>query len=239
MSLDLTLEMGKLAASLGPLASPAGPEQGRVIQFAAARAREGASTVAREFARFIAARARRPVWLVDADLTAGISQYAVMASNQAHFGPLGQAAAGTPDGSIFFRLSPPAVDEQGAPVPDARFLVAHPVGGPKLWVTRFRQERLTGEQTAQAIASPAYWNALRRHADLIVVDAPAADRSQTSVMLAPAMDATVLVMAADDNQTHEAAILKGALQGAGGRVAGLFLNKVEIEPPSFLKAVMP
>lgn len=238
MSLDLTLEMGKLAASLGPLSSPAGPEQGRVIQFAAARAREGTSTVAREFARFIAARSRRPVWLVDADLASG-SQYDFLANNQMHFGQLGQAAAGTPDGSIFFRLSPPALDEKGYPIPDARYLVAHPVGGPKLWVTRFRRERLTGEQTAMAIASPGYWNALRRHADLIVVDAPACDRAQTSVMLAPAMDATVLVMAADAGQAHEPAILKGALQAAGGRVAGLFLNKVEIEPPAFLKAVMP
>jgi len=238
MSLDLTLEMGKLAASLGPLASPAGPDQGRVIQFAAARSREGASTVAREFARFIAVRSRRPVWLVDADLIGG-SQYGVISSNQMCFGQVGQAAAGTPDGSVFFGLNPPGLDDKGAAIPDALYLVAHPVGGPKLWVTRFRRERMTGEQTVNTTASPAYWNALRRHADLIVVDAPAADRSQTSVMLAPAMDATILVMAADAGQTHEPAILKGALQAAGGRVAGLFLNKVEIEPPAFLKAVMP
>jgi Mrp family chromosome partitioning ATPase len=238
MSLDLTLEMGKLAASLGPLASPAAPDRGRVIQFAAARGREGTSTVAREFARFIAARSRRPVWLVDADLMVG-AQHANISANQMHFGQMGQAAAGTPDGSMFFRLSPPSLDDKGYAIPDARYLVAHPVGGPHLWVTRFRRERLTGDQTAQIVSGPAYWNALRKHADLIVVDAPAADRAQTSVMLAPAMDATVLVLAADAGQAHEPAILKGALQGAGGRIAGLFLNKVEIEPPAFLKAVMP
>ena len=60
---DLTSEMAGLWAALG--SAPA--HRGRVIQFACANTGEGASTVAREFARLAAVRARKPVWLVDAD----------------------------------------------------------------------------------------------------------------------------------------------------------------------------
>jgi Mrp family chromosome partitioning ATPase len=237
MILDLSQEMAELAASLGPLASPASAERGRVVQFAAARAQEGVSTVAREFARFMSTRMRRPVWLVDADLD-GQSQYAYLIGQQTRFGAVGAATAASPDGSIFFRINPPAL-ENGTPVPDARYLSAHPVGGVKLWVTRFRRDRLNNAQIAQVFSNPGYWNALRQHADMIVVDAPAAERSQAAINLAPHVDATVLVAAADETEIQSPAILRSALQGAGGRVAGLFFNKVDITPPPFLKSVMP
>jgi Mrp family chromosome partitioning ATPase len=238
MALDLSREMADLAASLGPLAQPAGVERGRVIQFAAARSREGVSTVAREFARFMADKARRPVWLVDADLDGSV-QYSFLLGQQTRFGALGAATAASPDGSIFFRVTPPLIEANGAPMPDARYLVAHPLGGARLWVTRFRRKRLKPHQTVSVLSAPAYWNALRGHADLIVIDAPAAERGQTSVTLAPFADATVLVAAANEYELQPPAILRGALQAAGGRVAGLFYNKVEITPPPFLKSVMP
>jgi len=235
---DLTSEMARLAASLGSLASAQAPGHGRVLQFAAARPREGTSTVAREFARFAAAHAQRPVWLVDVDLLSP-GQHAAIASRPSHYGRLGAEAAASPDGSIFFTVRPQARDENGAPVPDARYLVAHPVGGPRLWVTKFRRERLTPEQTVHITPTPQYWNALRRHAEMIIIDAPAADRSQASVMLAPFADATVLVVAADAGDARPPAVLKSAINAAGGRTAGLFFNRVEIEPPGFLKSVMP
>jgi Mrp family chromosome partitioning ATPase len=48
-----------------------------VIQIACANTGEGASTVAREFARLAAVRARKPVWLIDADLAQPGQQEAV------------------------------------------------------------------------------------------------------------------------------------------------------------------
>lgn len=235
---DLTSEMARLAASLGSLAAAQAPGHGRILQFAAARPREGTSTVAREFARFAAAHSRRPVWLIDLDLT-GPGQHAAIAAQPSHYGRLGAEAAASPDGSIFFTIRPQARDERGLLTPDARYLVAHPVGGPKLWVTKFRRERLTSEQTVHITPTPAYWNAMRRHADMIIIDAPSAERSQASVMLAPFADATVLVVAADAGDARPPAVLKSALNAAGGRTAGLFFNRVEIEPPAFLKSVMP
>src|SRR5215470_16851114 len=98
---DLTAEMMSLWAALGPVPH----DRGRAIQFVSAAGREGTSTVAREFARVAAVRARRPVWLVDADLEAQ-SQLAAVGAASERFGRLGKLAAASPDGSCFFTIRP-------------------------------------------------------------------------------------------------------------------------------------
>ena len=84
---DLTTEMAALWAALGP----APGHRGRVVQIAAANTGEGVSTVAREYARLAAVRARRPVWLIDADL-AQQGQLEAVAAEPDRFGALGKAA---------------------------------------------------------------------------------------------------------------------------------------------------
>ena len=233
---DLTAEMAQLWASLGPFVAAAAPGQGKVLQFVAARAGEGTSTVAREFALYASTRTKKPVWLVDLDFL-GAAQHAAITRQPVRFGALGQPAAASPDGSTFFAVQPPTRAPDGRPWPDAGYLVAHPVGGPKLWVTRFRAERLRPDQAPQVIAGPAYWQALRRHAQLIVVDAPAAEQSDAAATLAPFVDASVLVVSADADAGGPAA-LKASIVEAGGRCAGIFVNRVSVEPPAFLKAVL-
>ncbi|HQP21287.1 MAG TPA: sugar kinase, partial [Phenylobacterium sp.] len=83
---DLNAEMAELWASLG--APAAG--RARVIQVAAARRGEGASTVARELAFFAARRAGRSVWLVDLDLL-GSPQHEALRLEADRYGPLGEA----------------------------------------------------------------------------------------------------------------------------------------------------
>ncbi|MEY3842111.1 MAG: hypothetical protein RLZZ542_1221, partial [Pseudomonadota bacterium] len=75
---DLTSEMAALWAALGP----APGHRGRVVQIAAAGSGDGVSTVAREYARLAAVRARRPVWLIDADLARQGQMDAVAAQPQ-------------------------------------------------------------------------------------------------------------------------------------------------------------
>lgn len=233
---DLSQEMARLAASLGSLAYAQAPGHGRVLQFAAARTGEGTSTVAREFALFASRQLRRPVWLIDLDL-AGSAQAAAIAAHPARFGKMGAACGGSPDGSAFFTVRPQAVDAAGGLVPPARYLVAHPVGEGNLWVTRLRTEKLQPGQSAYVTPGSAYWDVMRRHADLIVIDAPAADRSQASIMLGPCADATVLVVAADAGEARPPALLKSAITAAGGRVAGLVFNRAEVEPLPILRAI--
>lgn len=231
---DLNLEMAELWASLG--AAQRG--RGRVVQFISARRGEGASTVAREFARFGARRAGRRVWLVDLDLNNN-GQYAAVSADAKAYGALGPAAAASPDGSAFFTVQPPYRNAKGQVRPDGDYLVAHSAGGPQLWVTRFRREVLKGPQAVSIVPAGDYWKAMRRQADLVVVDSPSADRSQAGLAVAPFMDDTVLVVAADEKQVKAPAMLRDAVGDAGGRVAGVFMNRTTVETPRFLKGLLP
>jgi Mrp family chromosome partitioning ATPase len=231
---DLSAEMAELWASLGGTS----PGRARAVQFVAARRGEGVSTVAREFAAYAAARAGRSVWLVDLDLFSS-PQHAAIAASPEMYGPLGKAVAATPaDGSTFFTVQPPTLMPDGSAAPDSRFLVAHAVGQNKWWVTRFRADVLKGSQNVHVLPSADYWSALKRHADLVVVDCPSADRSQSALTIAPFMDQTVLVVAADQPDVQAPARLRDALQGAGGRVAGVFFNRAQVEAPGFLRAFL-
>lgn len=227
---DLTSEMAALWAALGP----APGHRGRVIQFAAANAGEGVSTVAREYARLAAVRARKPVWLIDADL-AQQGQMEAVAAQPERFGQLGKAALATPDGSIFFAVTPRIVDRTGKPMHPARLMTARPCLGGRLWVTRFATEALRSGQHAEGIADPRYWDALRKHADTVVIDAPSADRSDLSITLAPYVDATVLVVAAGSTAPSEPVILRDEIEATGGKIAGVVVNRSTYDPPGFLK----
>lgn len=227
---DLTSEMAALWAALGP----APGHRGRVVQIAAATSGEGVSTVAREYARLAAVRARRPVWLIDADL-AQQGQMDAVAAEPDRFGRIGKAAIATPDGSIFFAITPRIMDRAGKPVHPARLMSARPCLGGRLWVTRFAAEHLRSGQRAEAVSDARYWDALRKHADTVVIDAPAADRNDMAITLAPYVDATVLVVAAESGATNEPLMLRDEIEAVGGKIAGVVVNRSTYNPPAFLK----
>jgi Mrp family chromosome partitioning ATPase len=230
---DLTPEMAQLWGSLGaPL-----PGQARVIQFVAARSGEGASTIAREFARFASHRVQKAAWLIDLDLL-NAPQHKAISEDVARFGAMGRQSAASPDGSAFFTVQPPMRGPDGRPWPDARYLVAHAVGGSRLWVTRFRREILQADQRVSVLPTGDYWRALRRHADVVVVDAPAAERSGAALAVAPFVDATILVVAADEGDAAGPAGLRDAIAAAGGHCAGLVFNRAAAQPPGFLKSIL-
>ncbi|WGM31559.1 hfsB [Brevundimonas sp. NIBR11] len=222
--------MASLWAALG--SAPA--HRGRVIQFACANTGEGASTVAREFARLAAVRARKPVWLVDADLAQPWQQEAVAAEPE-RFGRLGAAAASSPDGSSFYAVTPPVTGQDRKPIGPARLMTARPCLGGRLWVTRFRAEVLRSGQRAEPLPDPRYWDAMRKHADTVVIDAPAADRSDLCITLAPYVDATVLIVAAESTAANEPVILRDEIEAVGGRIAGVVVNRSTYRPPAFLR----
>jgi Mrp family chromosome partitioning ATPase len=231
---ELNAEMAELWATLG---APA-PGRGRLVTFMAARNGEGVSTVAREFAWFAASRAGRRTWLVDLDLN-GAAQCEAIEAEPERFGRLGPAATATPDGSMFFTVQPALRGPDGRPWADARYLGAHRVGEKPLWVTRFRRDALQGRQGVHVMPTADYWNALRRHSDLIVIDAPAAERSQAGLIVAPFVDDVVLVVAADEPDVRAPALLRDAVQDAGGHCAGLFFNRQTVVTPGFIKAILP
>lgn len=227
---DLTSEMAGLWAALGPPRA----SRGRVIQFVAANSGEGVSTVAREYARLAAVRARAPVWLVDGDL-AQQGQLEAMAAERDRFGGIGRPAQASPDGSCFFAVTPRLTGRDGKPLPPARLLTARPCLGGRLWVTRFAAERLRSGQRARVVAEPRYWDALRGHAETVVIDCPAADRNDMAVVLAPLVDATVLVVAAEETAAAETLALRDEIEAAGGDILGVVVNRSTYSPPGFLK----
>lgn len=232
--IDLTSEMTQLWTSLGSWV----PGHARIIQFASATRGEGVSTIAREFARLACERTRRPVWLVDADIPESC-QHTALQVEAARFGALGPEKAASPDGSMFFTIQPPLRAPDGRPWPDARYLGVRQAGAKKLWVTRFRRELLRGGQQAHIVPADNYWQALRQHADLVIVDSPAADRSNTAVALSRYMDTTVLVVAADGGDVKRTTALKEGILGAGGACAGIVFNRAQVETPGFIRAILP
>jgi MinD-like ATPase involved in chromosome partitioning or flagellar assembly len=112
---------------------------------------------------------------------------------------------------------------------------ARPALGGRMWVTALRTEILGREQTLSIDPAPEYWAALRKHASEIVIDAPAADRSDAAVKLARVVDLTVLVVAAEAAEPEAALVLREALEAAGGRVAGLVFNRAVAAPPRLLR----
>lgn len=216
---ELSSEMAGLWAALG--APGVGPA--RVIQVTAARTGEGASTVARELACHAAHKAGRSVWLVDLDL-ATASQYQTIHAGASRFGELSEPMQASPDGSTFFAVQP-AERPGGGTWPDERYLAAYRIGSARWWVTRFLRERLAGPQSVHIRPTADYWSAMRRFAEVIIVDCPSPESSRAAFALAPFMDQTVLVVAADQPDVDAPARFADALASAGGQMAGVFLNR--------------
>lgn len=225
---DLSEDLQGLVDRLGE----PGPEGGRAIQFVSARRGEGTSTVARAFARAAVGLGERGVWLVELDVL-GADQFEAFADGA--YGELGSPVRGSPDDSCFFTLTPPVDWTVAEGSSTATYLEAWPVQGERFWITRFAGERLPPGWRVRLTGGGDYWRALRPYADLIVVDAPAAERSRAAAATAPHMDATVIVVAADNDDPAGPALLRDGIQAVGGRCAGMILNRAPPRPPGFLR----
>ena len=126
----------------------------------------------------------------------------------------------------------------GKPVDPGRLMTARACLGGRLWVTRFSTESLRSGQKAEPLSDPRYWDAMRRHADTIVIDAPAADRNDAAIILAPYVDATILVVAAETTAANEPVILRDEIEAVGGRIAGVVVNRSTYKAPGFLKRLV-
>ena len=229
---DLTAEMAGLWSALGPSRGA----RGRVIQIVAANSGEGTSTVARELARLAAVRARRPVWLVDGDLF-NQTQMDAIASMSDRFGRLGRAVRASPNGSCFYSIMPPVMMRDGRLARPSALLTARPALGGRLWVTRFAGEYLRSGHRVDVMPEPGYWDALRSHAEMVIVDVPAGDRSDAAVMLAPFVDMSVMVVAAETTEAGGPLILRDEIEAAGGHMAGIVVNRSRYKPPKFLRGL--
>ena len=93
-----------------------------------------------------------------------------------------------------------------------------------LAVSTLFMDRMAYDERAYIRHWPEYWQALRSQFSLIFIDAPALDRSQDSLTLAPICDSTILV--ADVNTPNDALNrqARDAIVNVGGRYGGLLMN---------------
>lgn len=211
-------------ATLWSVASRLRPQQGaRTVMFVAARSGEGTSSMAASFALMAAAQAERTAWLVDLELTRNAAYDAFdrgFATGVAQPGRAYDAALGC---APMYELIPAA---QGG---TSKLLTAHPVNGTRLLVTRFRTERLARGQGVRLRSQPAWWQALRRSTDWIIVDAPALDRSDAVLDVASEADGVVLVVRAESTGAEEVANAQLAIERRGGYVIGVVLNRMRAD----------
>jgi len=228
---DLSTEMEALAERLGPAPGAVA----RLVQFVAAEPGEGTSTLARAFALEVARTAIRPVWLIELDLMRG-EQHSLISAEPEVYGRLGDPTRASPDQSMFFTVQPRV---EAPPGGDAGYLAAYAVGRSRLYVTRFRRERLAPGQSARILPSAAYWQALAARSDHVVIDAPAWSRSRAAGAVAPFVDANLLVVSAERRNPEAAAAVKHGVEAAGGRWAGVVANRAPKPPPRLLRSLAP
>jgi Mrp family chromosome partitioning ATPase len=228
---DLSSEMAALAERLGPAPGAVA----RRVMFVAPEPGEGASTLARAFALEVAKTAVRPVWLVELDLMKG-EQHGVIGADAESYGRLGDPVRASPNHAMFFSVAP-RIDEE--PGHDASFLAAYAVGRSRLYVTRFRRERLAPGQTPRILPTADYWEAIAAHSEYVVVDAPAWSRSKVAGVVAPFMDVNLLVVSADKRNPDMAEAAKRGLETAGGRWSGVVVNRAPKPPPRLIRTLAP
>ena len=219
--IDLSTELAGLGRLYDQLAAR---RHGVVIAFMGVGEGCGVSTCARAFARQMAPRLARGVWLMDLDFYAN-SQYRVLCSPAAQrfYGAAGPAWV-TPEGEpLFWRVHPALVRKDGSSAGDRFYLNMHRIGSHALFVSRFRNDLLRHGQQVMLHSSAPYWARMRRRAALAIADAPPLQRGGAGLVVAPHADGVVIVAhpASGDAAVHA---LRTRIEGRGGRVLGVLYN---------------
>lgn len=170
-----------------------------IVTFIAARAGEGTSFIAWNYASRLARESRKKVLLVDAGV------FSAERYRSYHFAP----RAGVID-----------VGLSGIPLKE----VIHSISE-TLSVCRLISNEKNREHIRQAIHAEAFWKALTGMFDMIVIDAIALQTSFDGIMLAAQSDAVVIVVEAEKTPQAVVQNLCHTLRAAGAHIAGAVINK--------------
>jgi protein-tyrosine kinase len=202
---------GPIAVELTPLLSAIRPlldgTKGAVLHFVAAGDGEGTSTIAREFALLAATSGRRRTLLIDA----------VRSDLQTARSFDCNTSRGLIDGVWI------GYDEAG---------LQQAVPGTLLSVACLVGER--GNAPADAVTLNALYQQLRQQFELIVIDCPAMDSGEYSMLLPEEADGIFLVIRAEDTRPAVIIHSKTLVEQAGGHFLGAVLNCRRNYIPGFL-----
>ena len=203
---------------LGALRAQAPRTQGggRAIMFVSARRGEGVTTVARAVAE---AAGSGLVYAVDLDLKRN-----GLAKALCETAALGPRIDGRFLGVSFYSVRGPGNAAMREVTPAFSY---HRVGQTRIQAGVF-DARLLPQMARVAVSGrPEYWNAARTSGATVVIDAPALERSQVALRVAPHMDGVVLIVGANAGAAPAAVSAKAALVKAGANVIGLVYTGAE------------
>jgi|CXWL01.1.fsa_nt_gi hypothetical protein len=209
---DASLDAVFDALSAQPVRS-AGP--GRCVMFVSARRGEGVTTIAHAAAK---AAGPETVYAINLELRRNALAKAFKDGGDT----LGPRINGRLSGSSFYKLA--YASGQIAEEPQTAFSY-HRLTRSRVYVGVF-DGRLVPTGGRILISSSAdYWNAARAGGAMVVVDAPALERSQIGLRVCAHMDGVVLVVGDDAGAAPAAMAAKTDLLAAGANLIGLVYAK--------------
>lgn len=187
--------------------------RGASIMFIGARAGTSVSYCANNFAKLSQSRATKAVWLLDLDFFKN-SQLENFKTNGAKLsGPFDMCFGMRP----FWRLIPSYQETDLKSV-----IVGMRIDDSKLFISRFRGEKLKQGQNIQIGPAAKYWQNLKQHIELTIIDAPPVEISRAGIAIAPDIDAIVIVVD-ESSDFDEIAALRDELTARGGNIIGLVI----------------
>lgn len=220
---DLTPDLNNVWLALMNIAKNSGAS----IMFIGVRAQTGVSFCAREFAQLSQSRATKAVWLLDLDFFAN-GQLEKFKKDGAKFtGPFDMCFGVRP----FWRLNPAnhEADIKGA-------IVGMRIDDSKLFVSRFRRDRLKSGQNIQIGPAAKYWQNLKKHIEITIIDAPPTEASRAGIAIASDVDAIVIVVDSESD-FEETAALRDELISRGGNLIGLVvIEEAKSQKKNFARA---
>ena len=219
---DMREDLGGLWRSANRLPSTPG---GRVCLFASAHEDDGMRDVAASFALIAAARASKPVWLLDLDFR----HNRVFGAFERGFAkgvgkPVKAYDGGLDADPIYGSLGTGPLRTRNTD-PD-RMLTLHAIEGTSLLVSRFRTESLAEGERLRLQDSTDWWRAARQRTDWVCVTAPPLVKSGAGLVACREADGVVLVIRADKSRIEDVALIREEIEGHGGRILGAVMTDV-------------
>jgi protein-tyrosine kinase len=180
--------------------------RGRIFQFIGSAAREGTSTVAREFARTVALRLGKSVLLLDADPESPTHQQAF---------------------NINITYGIKEATKEGASIVEALYRVDET----SLFVGVFSVNSAYGADLFDSPKIDSVWEQLRKRFDVIVVDSPPAGSSAIGFALCRTVDGVIIVLEAEKTRWPVVVSTKKRILQNGGTILGVVLNKRKYHIP--------
>lgn len=188
---------------------------GRALMYIAAQRGVGVSTIVRATVR---ATAEATTYCVDLDMR----RNALVRDFINEGPPIGPKMDGKLNGASFYAL----FDANNQPVREMHPAFGyHRIGRTRAYVGAFETRAVPPGGQVMISSAPDYWDAVRAGGALVVVDAPALERSHLALRVARHMDGVVLVTGPQADAAPSALAAKAELEAAGANVIGVVYNQ--------------